>query len=185
MEKDFEKLFDDLKGSFDIEAPKDGHSERFLEKLKRSEDVVVSSKKPKSWMRPLAIAASMALLLTAGFFALKTDPSVKDQLAEISPEAANTQFYFASLIEEQVKVLQEESTPETERIIDDTLNQLQKLEVDYKVLENDILAGGNSKMILSAMITNFQTRIDLLQEVLDNIETIKNLKKSNDENYTI
>jgi hypothetical protein len=35
------------------------------------------------------------------------------------------------------------------------------------------------------MITNFQTRIDLLQDVLDQVENIKNLKNYNDANYTI
>ena len=57
--------------------------------------------------------------------------------------------------------------------------------INYKVLEQDLLNGGNSKLILSAMITNFQTRIDLLQDVLDQVENIKNLKNYNDENYTI
>jgi len=183
MDEKLEKLFDDLEGTFDTDTPQDGHSERFLEKLKAS--CIKKVSQPKTWMRPLTIAASIAVLFAVGFIALKTEPSLKEQLAEISPEAVNTEFYFASLIEGQVKVLQKESTPETQRMIDDTMKQLQKLEINYEVLEKDLLSGGNSKMILSAMITNFQTRIDLLQEVMDTIETIKKLKKSNDENYTI
>ncbi len=35
------------------------------------------------------------------------------------------------------------------------------------------------------MITNFQTRIDLLQEVMDKIENIKTFKNYDDENITI
>ena len=63
--------------------------------------------------------------------------------------------------------------------------QLNKLEINYKKLEQDLLNGGNSKLILSAMITNFQTRIDLLQEVMDKIENIKTFKNYDDENITI
>jgi len=63
--------------------------------------------------------------------------------------------------------------------------QLKKLETNYKQLETDLINGGNDKLILSAMITNFQTRIDLLQDVINQIETIKNLKNYNDENLTI
>jgi hypothetical protein len=76
-------------------------------------------------------------------------------------------------------------TPKTKKIIDDTMVQLNKLDANYKVLEQDLLDGGNSKLILSAMITNFQTRIDLLQDVLDQVENIKNLKNYDDENFTI
>ncbi len=79
-------------------------------------------------------------------------------------------------MEQQVKQLESESSPETKKIIEDTMSQLTKLEADYKQLENDLMNGGDGKLILSAMIQNFQTRIDLLQDVIDQIETIKNLK---------
>jgi predicted nucleic acid-binding Zn-ribbon protein len=108
-----------------------------------------------------------------------------EQLAKISPEASQTQFYFANLIEEQIKELENESTPETKILVDDTMAQLTKLEINYKKLEQDLINGGNSKLILSAMITNFQTRIDLLQEVMDKIENIKTFKNYDDENITI
>ena len=45
--------------------------------------------------------------------------------------------------------------------------------------------GGNGKLLLSAMITNFRTRIDLLQEVLVKIENIKNLNPYYDTETTI
>ena len=185
MEENLETLFKKIENKFDIEEPTEGHTERFLEKLQASDTLVKTNNNRKSWIRPLAIAASVAVLLAAGFAVLKYKTSTEEQLAEISPEAANTELYFASLVEEQVKLLQKESTPETKRMVDDTMSQLQKLNLDYKKLEKDLLEGGNSKMILSAMITNFQTRIDLLKDVLIKIETIKNFKKSNDENYTI
>ncbi|NNL01131.1 MAG: hypothetical protein HKP39_02520, partial [Eudoraea sp.] len=102
-----------------------------------------------------------------------------------SPEVSQTQFYFANLIEGQINDMVNESTPETKKLVDDTLIQLNKLEINYKKLEQDLINGGNSKLILSAMITNFQTRIDLLQEVMDKIENIKTFKNYNDENITI
>ena len=41
------------------------------------------------------------------------------------------------------------------------------------------------KIILNAAINNFQTRIDLLNYVLRQVENIKNLKQNNDENLSI
>jgi hypothetical protein len=112
-------------------------------------------------------------------------PSLKEQVVKIAPEVSQTEFYFANLIEQQVQQLESEKSPETAQLVDDTLFQLQKLKNDYESLEEDLVNGGDSKIILNAMITNFQTRIDLLKEVLNQIENIKNLKSFNDENITI
>lgn len=186
MEKDnLENLFRNLEGQFDTEEPNHGHEQRFLEKLNQSKRTVTMTRTQFNWWKPLSIAASLAFLIALVYGKLDFNPSLEEQVAEISPEVANTQFYFASLIEEQVKELEAEDSPETKQIISDTMSQLKKLEKDYKVLESELLDGGNSKLILSAMITNFQTRIDLLNDVLDQIETIKNLNKYDDEKFTI
>jgi hypothetical protein len=187
MKKDtIEELFDKLRGDFDNNEPEQGHQQRFFEKLKATKGVsYIAPQKKIHWFKSLSIAAAIALLVTVGFFQLNTDPTINEQVAKISPEASKTQFYFASLIEEQIKELNSIKSPETGRIIDDTMIQLKKLELDYAEMEQDLLNGGNSKLILSAMITNFQTRIDLLNEVMIQIENIKTAKNTNNANYTI
>lgn len=184
MERDdIDNLFDGLQGSLDTEAPKPGHEQRFLEKLMASKKD--GNPRKKLWWKPFAIAASIALFCTLAFGVYESRPTFEEKVAEISPEVSRTQFYFASLIEEKVKELEEESTPETRRIIDDSMLQLDKLESDYAKLEQDLVNGGNTKLLLSAMITNFSTRIDLLQDVLDHVENIKKLKNSDETKTTI
>ncbi len=186
MSKDnLDQLFERLEGNFDFEEPRNGHQERFLEKLNRDNGVVQLQGKKTSWWKPLSIAASIAILCMLGIQVFTAQPSIKEQVVEIAPEVSKTEFYFASLIEEQVQLLKDEKSPETAKLVDDTLLQLDKLESNYQTLEQELVNGGNSKIILNAMITNFQTRIDLLKEVLTNIENIKNLKAYNDENITI
>ncbi|TXN36189.1 hypothetical protein FVB32_16700 [Flagellimonas hymeniacidonis] len=186
MSKDnLDQLFERLEGNFDFEEPRNGHQERFLKKLNRDNGVVQLQRKKTSWWKPLSIAASIAILCMLGIQVFTAQPSIKEQVVEIAPEVSKTEFYFASLIEEQVQLLKDEKSPETAKLVDDTLLQLDKLESNYQTLEQELVNGGNSKIILNAMITNFQTRIDLLKEVLTNIENIKNLKAYNDENITI
>ncbi|WP_435625207.1 hypothetical protein [Flagellimonas sp.] len=186
MKKDnLDDLFERLQGQFDIEEPGSGHQERFLAKLNQSKGVVsLPQRKNRVW-KPLSIAASVVLICLLGLQIFNSEPSIKEQVVEIAPEVSKTEFYFASLIEEQVQELKDAKSPETARLVDDTLIQLDKLETDYNNLEQELINGGDSKIILNAMITNFQTRIDLLKEVLQNIENIKNLKSYNDENFTI
>ncbi|HDZ03566.1 hypothetical protein LCGC14_0127480 [marine sediment metagenome] len=187
MKKDtIDELFNKLQDTIDYAEPANGHQQRFLEKLNNSKGVATfAPKKKNSWFLTLSVAATIAILLSVGIFQYNTTSSIDDKVAQISPEASNTQFYFANLIEQQIKELNSEKSPETEKIINDTMGQLKKLQLNYTKMEQDLVNGGNSKLILSAMITNFQTRIDLLNEVMVQIENIKSIKKSNNENYTI
>ncbi len=186
MEKDDIKLlFERLQGNFDSENPDNGHQERFLEKLNQSKGVVGITEKKRNWWRPLSIAASILVICALGFQLAQNSGNIKEQIVEISPEVSQTEFYFASLIEEQVQQLKEIKSPETAQLVDDTLKQINRLEGDYKNLEQALVSGGDSKLILNAMINNFQTRIDLLQEVLNTIESIKNLNYQDDTNFTI
>lgn len=175
-----EKIFEELNGSFDLDQPRTGHRERFLNRLE--EPVEKRGRTGNSWWRHLSIAASIALLLSASVFLFRTEPSMEDQVAQISPEVSQTSRYFSGLVSQQVLELQQMASPETQPLIEDALKQIQQLELNYQKLENDLISGGNSKMILSAMIQNFQTRIDLLQEVMDHVEQVKQLKNENHEN---
>jgi len=180
MKKDnIDELFEKVRPYFDLEEPQAGHKARFIEKLNAN---TVEQARGVSWWKPLSIAAS--ILLIAGLF---LGPGMwnnieKERIADISPEISNSEFYFANIIEQQVKQLESEKSPETNKIIEDALGQLALLESDYKKLEQDLLKGGNNNIILRSMIQNFQTRIDLMQDVLAQIEIIKNIKNQQNEN---
>ncbi|MGB5378758.1 hypothetical protein [Muriicola sp.] len=173
------ELFEKARPHFDHKEPLPGHQARFLKKLN---DAGTEPSKGVSWWKPLSIAASIVFViaLSIGQGLLKT--TEQERIAEISPEISNSQFYFANIIEQQVKQLEQENSPETKKIVEDALDQLALLESDYKKLENDLLKGGDDKFILQAMIQNFQTRIDLMQDVLAQIEIIKTLKNQQNEN---
>jgi hypothetical protein len=179
-----EELFGKLEGSFDVSSPPKGHRERFQERLGSSAGAS-GPRKQGSWWRNLSIAASIALLLSASVFLFQKEPSMEARVARISPEVSETSQYFAGLVTRQVRELQKMGSPETQPMIADALKQLETLEKDYRKLEEDLVAGGNSKFILSAMIQNFQTRIDLLQEVMERVEEIKQFKNESHENNTI
>lgn len=179
-----EDLFRDLQGNFDTEEPADGHLHRFMAKLEAVQNGAPRSKNKRNWWRPLSIAAGLLLLCTLGYYYLGTVPTVEQQVTQISPEISNTGNYFGSLIDEKIKEVQRESTPATEKMIADAMVQLGTLDNAYKKMEQDLLNGGNSKLILRAMVNNFQMRIDLLNYILEQMEAIKTLKKYQNENIT-
>jgi len=187
MEKDtIDELFDNLNGEFDINEPNKDHELRFLDKLKANDLASNTSKKSSgfNWKPFLAIAASVLICLSV-FITTQNEPEISD-LASVSPELSETQDFFTATIENELKKLNNERSPLTEQIITDALEQIQLLETDYQNLKTDLTESGNDQRVIYAMITNFQNRIDILNTVLEDIETIKELKiNTNDTKNTI
>ena len=184
MSKDnIDKLFENLNNDFDIEVPNLGHQQRFLDKLNRK-NYLASPGTPKRslWKPVLSVAASLVLMF-ALFFGTQQEASAKD-LASISPEMAETQNFFTATISDELAKLNNETSPETKILVDDALKQMEILESEYELLKTDLTDSGDDKRVIYAMISNFQNRIDLLQNVLQNIEEIKQLKQSTNENST-
>ena len=184
MNKDtIDRMFEDLSGQFDTQTPPVGHQERFLDRIRAQKKRPTA--RTRSLWAPLSMAATLLILVGLALGQFTTAPSVTEQVAKISPEIGQTQFYFSSLVEEQIKDLEARRSPKTEKIIGDTMAQMQALESDFSLLEEELINGGNSKLILSAMITNFQTRIDLLQSVMEQIEQLTTVKNITDEEHTL
>ena len=180
-----EELFKSL--DFDLSEPSENHEERFRSRLKQR-----SLKKTKSsgiislWLPALAVAATflVAFLLFQGVFN-SGHFDQKQDLASVSSEMKTTQDFYSSVITKGLYNLKQESTPETEAVIQDALKQLEILEKDYEKLRTDLSKSGQDRRVISAMISNFQKRIDLLNNVLEKVNTIKELKNAPNENYVL
>ncbi|EDP70070.1 hypothetical protein FBALC1_11072 [Flavobacteriales bacterium ALC-1] len=182
MEKDtIDNLFDDLKGQFDINEPNKDHELRFLSKLKANDVASKESNKTSgfNWKPFLAIAASLVICFSV-FMTLQNEPEVLD-LASVSPELSETQDFFTATIRNELNKLDKERSPLTEQIITDALEQIELLENEYLKLKTDLTESGKDQRVIYAMISNFQDRIDILNTVLEQIETIKELKINTDE----
>ena len=180
-----DKLFSSLRDDLDYEVPNLGHQGRFLEKLQmqnqeQSTIIVQPGVKRSYWQNAMAIAASIIVALGL-FTVFLQNPEAKD-LASVSPELSETQSFFTAAIEQELATLKNERSPETEKLIDDALKQMEILEKEYESLKIDLTKSGDDKRVIYAMISNFQSRIDLLSDVLENIKQVKQLKQNYNEN---
>lgn len=186
MKKDtIDSLFERLEHDFDVETPRFGHQDRFLNKLKQQNNVTSIAPKSRSYWRPfLAVAAS--IIISFGVFTVmqQQEPELRD-LASVSPELSKTQGFFTLAIQNELASLEAERTPETEELINDALKQLEQLETDYEKLKMDLTEAGDDKRVIFAMISNFQNRIDVLKNVLESIEEVKQLKSMDSNQITI
>ncbi|MFD2541029.1 hypothetical protein ACFSSB_01750 [Lacinutrix gracilariae] len=184
MKKDqIDTLFDNLKDDFDVAMPSLNHEQRFANKLKQQRLANTSKKAKNNFWKPfLGIAATLAILVTV-FVTTQQEEKAYD-LASISPEMAETQNFFTTTIASELTKLETETNPETKLLVADAMMQMQRLEKEYTDLKKDLSESGEDKRVIYAMISNFQNRIDILENTLTQIENIKKLKNSTNENST-
>lgn len=166
MEDKLTRFFSE--SNFDFQTPDDGHLARFERKLNQKETTQQFSWK---WM---SVAASVVLVL--GFWLGSTHQKKQLELADVSPKMEEVQHYFVTTIQQELKNIEQNRSLDTETIIEQGLNQLEELEEDYNVFLADLNSNGNQTKIISAMIKNYQQRLEVLQNVLDQITQIKNPK---------
>jgi uncharacterized protein YsxB (DUF464 family) len=179
QEDNFEELFKKLKGRWDTEEPALGHQQRFLEKLegKKKKNKFLALK----LVIPFAAAVAILAFFIGDFGTVKTAP--QQQVAKLSPQVQETQMYFNSIIRKELAKVEQENSPETKVLVQDALAQMEDLEKDYDKLTKELMARGENKKLIHAMITNLQTRISFLEDVLERIENIKKLKEKYNEKH--
>lgn len=184
-EKDkIETLFSNLKDSWDTEEPTIGHKERFMAKLGKQEVVKTKTKSSRRLWLTIATPIAAAIVVFLGIFLTYSpedtieDDTTTNEIANLPPKVQETQLYFSSIIKQEMAKIEKESTPETKKIVDDAVIRMAELEKDYDMLIIEIQKNGENKRIIRAMITNLQTRISFLEEVLIRIENTKKLKQN-------
>lgn len=177
MKKDnIDQLFNRLGGEFDTASPSAEHKAKFLEKLQTTREELPEVKVRRlQWWKPLLVAASV--LFIAGVLFTNTNSPEAKQLADISPEMEKAQEFFTRTIERELFEIKKLNTPATEKLVNDAMLRMEKLETNYNKLQADLEQSGEDKRVIYAMIDNFQNRIDLLQQVLEHMDAIKNLNE--------
>lgn len=167
-----EAIFQKIENQWDVHEINNGHEASFLKKLE-------SKNKKKNYRFSLAIAASIILLI--GFSTFLKPSEKPNDLQFASKETKHTDSIFSNLIKNQLILLKEKKSPENEKIVTDALKQMKTLDADYEKIIVELQKNGENKQIIYALISNFQTRISFLQEVLNRIEENEKLKYHNNE----
>ena len=144
-----------------------------------------------------SIAASAVVLLTLGsFFFAKTETNLQQppvenvyqlsdnnkeiipSLADVSPEFKKVEDYYLASINLEIASLK--VNKENKSIVDSFMKQLSKLDEEYKLLQKELHSQGTLTLSLEALIDNLQMRLELLQQLKQNL---KNINEPNTTTY--
>lgn len=128
----------------------------------------------------LKVAAAIAVLLVASFFAVRqmirlVEPE-DNIVRNINPGAAKQQAQYISLIEIKRSELRQLQKTEPE-LYAEFADEIEKLETGYSSLKSELVIAPDQALVLEAMIQNLRHQIDLLNRQLEIIEKINAAKK--------
>lgn len=195
MAQDLRDLFKEQDQNSDIKLA-DDHQLRFQERLDKAlpvleQDVPVEKKTDRRlWMKIAAVLIVVFGVLWflknedkgggTGKITTTTSKGVQEDrpvlLSDISPDFKKVEDYYMGTIKLELARL--DSTDENKELIDSFMNQLAKLDAEYKRLNNDIVEGGVNEETVAAMIENLKLRLELLFKLKSKIKELKAVPQS-------
>ena len=157
--------------SFDEKEPLEGHFDRFRQQLE--------ARKPARKVNLFMVAAAAAvagLILTGTLGILYNNSSLSRNnsnglsLSVVSPEFKEVEDYYLGQINtkyNQIKSLKENSSPEVESEINKTISDM---DLGYYLLKKDLSNSPKQERIVSAMIQQYQVRIEMLDQILKTLQ---------------
>ena len=133
------------------------------------------------WMQRLRVAAAVAVLVAASCvigFQVGASSAEAKALADISPEHAEMEQYFNEQINEKLARL---ASYEQDGFVRPDLADLDAVYEDLKQ-ELETAPAGTEDRVIQAMINNYQTKIDILEQVLDKVQTTEQTNLKTEEN---
>ena len=169
-----EDIINKGRSEFDDREPSDGHFERFSLRLATR---LHAGKAKRSIVPYLLKAAVVTLLVTLSSlwtFDHFVRPNLKTKmtLSEVSPEYREVEKYYV----QQVNFVENEfsslnlSTPEQKEVL---MKEMASMDSVYVELQKELRANPDDQRIIDAMIRHYQTKIEVMTYILDQLKEIK------------
>lgn len=165
---DLEKYLVENRASFDLDEPENGHFERFKARLGQGR----VRKNP--WLTALQLAASLAIIISGGLVIFQLNKSGdKMAVTTLPPEVAEANDYYARQVDlkyEEIAGFSFESAKEKEILLD----ELSEMDEYYKQLLKDLNANPGDERAINALITHYQTKLEVMDQIIQQLNQFKN-----------
>ena len=183
--KNIDNIIRNNRELFDTADPDEGHFNRFAKKLKQQ-----NRKNHSLTSYPFLLkAASIAILVTLSFLWTYDNlikPSSKNSgttLSEVSDEYMEVEVYYkqqVNLMYGQIRDLNVFSDTIQKTIL---LEELSDMDSIYTNLQGELESNPKDKRIINAMIKHYQLKVDVMNQILYQLEQIKNENLINRKNH--
>lgn len=146
--------------SFFNEDPPSGHLDRFQQRLLNKNHFI--------WPL-LRVAAIIVLVLSVSLALYYQDVTI----GTISSEMAETEMYYQSILDQKLNYVKNVLNDQQYTSIKQELKVMDK---NFLYLKEDLKLNPDDQRIIHAMINNYQLKIELVQQVIDQVNYNNNIK---------
>lgn len=167
----------------DSERPREGHEDRFRQKLERLPRQVPVRR--IRFRHAIQVAASLAIILTSALLLVRKDQGSGKLAGEEIPEAiVEANVYFTSQVDARYEEIKEfEFTDKEEK--DLLLKELKDLENHHQQLMKDMEANPGDERVINALIRHYQLKLEVMDQIITQLNQVKSEISEKDENESI
>ena len=177
---EFEKQIVKNRTDLDSNEPRSGHFERFDKRLRNQWPV-----RRFNFRHALQVAASIAIIVASGIVIIQKSKS-GDKVAKtvIPAELIEAGDYYMRQVNgkvEQIEGFSFESDQEKAIL----LNELKDLDNYHQKLMGDLETNPTDERVINAMIRHYQMKLEIMDQIIDQLNQIKSQKIENHEKESV
>jgi hypothetical protein len=179
--KTIEDIIRSNKDYFEDAEPSDGHLERFNRKLEKRFQVRTIKRSIVPYLLKAAVVTlliTLSSLWTWDHF-IRTGSS-RMTLGQVSPQYKEVENYYVH----QVNIMEGEITNDLNNSEQKTmiLKEIKSMDSTYVSLQKELKANPNDERIINAMIEHYQTKLEVMTYIVNQLKTIRNENHNKTEN---
>ena len=177
-----EKMIKENRELFLDKEPGKGHFERFESRLAKQNG---RRKTIKLTYRISRIAAVGLLMIMSSLWAYNEffSPELKYMtLGDVSQEYQEVEFFLTSQIESKYDELKSLDFSEDQAFKDNMLLEIDQMDSVYTSLEKEMGTNPGDERIVQAMIKHYQTKLSVISEILNKLESYQESNNSKSKN---
>ncbi|MFZ0280089.1 MAG: hypothetical protein WAL29_00455 [Bacteroidales bacterium] len=181
--KNIEDIIRENKDFFEEAEPSRGHMERFNVKL----ELRFAVKTVKRSIVPYLLKAAVVTLLVTLSSLWTWDNFLKPNrarmtLSDVSPEYREVENYYVhqvGLMEDQLVNIDLKNNPEQKKMLMEEMQSMDSISVQ---LQKELYANPNDERIVNAMIEHYQTKLEIMTYIVNQLKEIRNENQIKTEN---
>jgi hypothetical protein len=184
--KNIEDIITGNKDFFEDAEPSTGHFERFNRKL----EIRFQVNAVKRSIVPYLLKAAVVTLLITLSSLWTWDHFIRPgrsrmTLGQVSPQYKEVESYYVhqvNLMEGEIVNIDLKNNPAQKAVL---LKEMKSMDSTYITLQKELKANPNDERIINAMIEHYQTKLDVMTYIVNQLKTIRNENQNKKENEKI